>query len=152
MDEDGFEAHYDVVLSGTGLVQSILSAALSKSGKKVLHLDKNDFYGGDYHATHTLTQFLALCSKRKEGGRSGHGEQPTSTSTSVVRESKGQGKEEKEEKDEEEEAGGVNEGTVSDESECLEDLCAAFEKRGKALYICIYVYLLCCTSPLTRTT
>ena len=120
MDEDGFEAHYDVVLSGTGLVQSILSAALSKSGKKVLHLDKNDYYGGDYHATHTLSQFLALCDKRKEGIRHDSG-----SATEVGEEEKEGTGETKEKKTESEESNEL------DESECLADICAAFEKRGE---------------------
>ncbi|MCJ1475542.1 Rab proteins geranylgeranyltransferase component A [Lambiella insularis] len=37
---------WDVVISGTGLPQSLLALALSRSGKKVLHVDRNDFYGG----------------------------------------------------------------------------------------------------------
>ncbi|KAK4695870.1 hypothetical protein P7C71_g1955, partial [Lecanoromycetidae sp. Uapishka_2] len=37
---------WDVVLSGTGLPQSLLALALSRSGKKILHIDKNDYYGG----------------------------------------------------------------------------------------------------------
>lgn len=38
--ESEFEAYYDVVIEGTGLIQSIVSSALCKSGKKILHLDK----------------------------------------------------------------------------------------------------------------
>ncbi|KAI4092833.1 MAG: hypothetical protein LQ344_003198 [Seirophora lacunosa] len=37
---------WDVLLSGTGLPQSLLALALSRSGKKVLHIDYNDYYGG----------------------------------------------------------------------------------------------------------
>ncbi|KAI4281800.1 MAG: hypothetical protein L6R38_003429 [Xanthoria sp. 2 TBL-2021] len=37
---------WDVMISGTGLPQSLLALALSRSGKKVLHLDQNDYYGG----------------------------------------------------------------------------------------------------------
>ncbi|KMU91784.1 hypothetical protein CIHG_09657 [Coccidioides immitis H538.4] len=37
---------WDVLISGTGLPQSLLALALSRSGKKVLHIDKNDYYGG----------------------------------------------------------------------------------------------------------
>ncbi|KAL8672711.1 MAG: hypothetical protein Q9168_002836 [Polycauliona sp. 1 TL-2023] len=37
---------WDVLISGTGLPQSLLALALSRSGKKVLHLDQDDFYGG----------------------------------------------------------------------------------------------------------
>ncbi|KAI9737939.1 MAG: Rab proteins geranylgeranyltransferase component A [Cirrosporium novae-zelandiae] len=42
---DGTE--WDVVISGTGLRQSLLALALSRSGQKVLHVDKNDYYGGN---------------------------------------------------------------------------------------------------------
>ncbi|KAG7412806.1 Rab proteins geranylgeranyltransferase component A [Fusarium oxysporum f. sp. rapae] len=37
---------WDVVISGTGLQQSLLALALSRSGKNILHVDPNDFYGG----------------------------------------------------------------------------------------------------------
>ncbi|KAM5439563.1 hypothetical protein MferCBS31731_004318 [Microsporum ferrugineum] len=37
---------WDVVISGTGLPQAFLALALSRSGKKILHIDKNDYYGG----------------------------------------------------------------------------------------------------------
>ncbi|KAI9804933.1 MAG: Rab proteins geranylgeranyltransferase component A [Piccolia ochrophora] len=40
------ETTWDVLISGTGLQQSLLALALSRSGKKILHVDKNDFYGG----------------------------------------------------------------------------------------------------------
>ena len=36
---------YDVIILGTGITQSLLSAALSRVGKKILHLDENIFYG-----------------------------------------------------------------------------------------------------------
>jgi Rab GDP dissociation inhibitor len=38
---------YDVVVCGTGLTESILSGLLSQEGKKVLHIDRNPFYGGE---------------------------------------------------------------------------------------------------------
>ncbi|KAH8695047.1 putative rab geranylgeranyl transferase escort protein [Talaromyces proteolyticus] len=37
---------WDVTISGTGLAQSLLALALSRSGKKILHVDKNTYYGG----------------------------------------------------------------------------------------------------------
>ncbi|EAW08892.1 putative Rab geranylgeranyl transferase escort protein [Aspergillus clavatus NRRL 1] len=40
------ETPWDVTISGTGLAQSLLALALSRSGKKVLHVDRNPFYGG----------------------------------------------------------------------------------------------------------
>ncbi|KAK4232240.1 putative rab proteins geranylgeranyltransferase component A [Podospora fimiseda] len=39
------DTFWDVVISGTGLQQSLLALALSRSNKKILHIDKNDYYG-----------------------------------------------------------------------------------------------------------
>jgi Rab proteins geranylgeranyltransferase component A len=44
-DEEGLRAHYDVIICGTGLVQSILASALSRAGRSVLHCDAADYYG-----------------------------------------------------------------------------------------------------------
>jgi len=41
------EDEYDAVVLGTGLTECILSGLLSVSGKKVLHIDRHDYYGGD---------------------------------------------------------------------------------------------------------
>ncbi|CAK9292956.1 unnamed protein product [Gordionus sp. m RMFG-2023] len=38
---------YDVIVLGTGLTECILSGLLSVAGKKVLHLDRNKYYGGE---------------------------------------------------------------------------------------------------------
>ncbi|KAI8995722.1 GDP dissociation inhibitor [Gaertneriomyces semiglobifer] len=38
---------YDVIVLGTGLTECILSGVLSVEGKKVLHMDRNDYYGGE---------------------------------------------------------------------------------------------------------
>lgn len=40
---------------GTGLTECILSGLLSVDGKKVLHMDRNDYYGGE-SASLNLTQ------------------------------------------------------------------------------------------------
>jgi Rab GDP dissociation inhibitor len=45
---------------GTGLTECILSGLLSVEGKKVLHMDRNDYYGGD-GASLNLTQ-VRFCS------------------------------------------------------------------------------------------
>ncbi|MCJ1284844.1 Rab proteins geranylgeranyltransferase component A [Xylographa opegraphella] len=37
---------WDVVISGTGLPQSLLALALSRSGKRIIHVDHNTYYGG----------------------------------------------------------------------------------------------------------
>jgi len=50
MDEE-----YDVIVLGTGLTECILSGLLSVEVKKVLHMDRNDYYGGD-SASLNLTQ------------------------------------------------------------------------------------------------
>lgn len=42
MDEE-----YDAIVLGTGLKECILSGMLSVSGKKVLHIDRNSYYGGE---------------------------------------------------------------------------------------------------------
>jgi Rab GDP dissociation inhibitor len=38
---------YDVIVLGTGLKECVLSGLLATKGKKVLHLDRNDYYGGE---------------------------------------------------------------------------------------------------------
>ncbi|KAF1333409.1 Rab proteins geranylgeranyltransferase component, partial [Globisporangium splendens] len=50
------ETEYDVILVGTGMVEAILAGALARVGKKVLHLDQNDYYGSNY-ASFPLKQF-----------------------------------------------------------------------------------------------
>jgi Rab GDP dissociation inhibitor len=38
---------YDVIILGTGLKECILSGVLSVEGKRVLHMDRNSYYGGE---------------------------------------------------------------------------------------------------------
>uniref|UniRef100_A0AAQ4QAT9 Rab GDP dissociation inhibitor n=1 Tax=Gasterosteus aculeatus aculeatus TaxID=481459 RepID=A0AAQ4QAT9_GASAC len=38
---------YDVIVLGTGLTECILSGIMSVKGKKVLHMDRNSYYGGE---------------------------------------------------------------------------------------------------------
>jgi hypothetical protein len=45
-DSGVMEDTYDVIVMGTGLTECILSGLLSVDGKKVLHIDRNDYYGG----------------------------------------------------------------------------------------------------------
>ena len=42
---------------GTGLTECILSSLLSMEGKKILHLDHNEYYGGE-SANLNLTQVI----------------------------------------------------------------------------------------------
>jgi len=41
------DEQYDCIVLGTGLTECILSGMLSVSGKKVLHMDRNKYYGGE---------------------------------------------------------------------------------------------------------
>jgi len=41
------DENYDAIVLGTGLKECILSGMLSVSGKKVLHIDRNKYYGGE---------------------------------------------------------------------------------------------------------
>eukprot|EP00475_Leptophrys_vorax_P041501 TRINITY_DN78254_c0_g1_i1.p1 TRINITY_DN78254_c0_g1~~TRINITY_DN78254_c0_g1_i1.p1 ORF type:complete len:449 (+),score=138.77 TRINITY_DN78254_c0_g1_i1:65-1411(+) len=41
------DQEYDVIIMGTGLKECILSGLLAVSGKKVLHIDRNHYYGGE---------------------------------------------------------------------------------------------------------
>eukprot|EP00798_Chlamydomonas_sp_ICE-L_P022391 gene22391-29500_t len=49
------DAEYDVIILGTGLKECTLSGLLSVSGLKVLHMDRNSYYGAD-SASLTLNQ------------------------------------------------------------------------------------------------
>ena len=60
---------YDVIICGTDLIQSILSSALSRAGKKVLHCDGNDWYGGFdavLYGGSTLELFIEGCKQQQE--------------------------------------------------------------------------------------
>ncbi|WVQ74521.1 hypothetical protein IAR50_004122 [Cryptococcus sp. DSM 104548] len=56
---------YDVVVIGTGVSQSIAAAALAKAGKSVLHLDPNDYYGGE-QASLTLDELSEWVKRQTE--------------------------------------------------------------------------------------
>ncbi|XP_064112420.1 rab proteins geranylgeranyltransferase component A-like isoform X1 [Macrobrachium nipponense] len=59
---------YDVIVVGTGLVECIVAAASARIGKKVLHIDRNDYYGGQW-ASFTLQgmeQWVADITTTKE--------------------------------------------------------------------------------------
>ncbi|KOS14955.1 hypothetical protein Malapachy_0956 [Malassezia pachydermatis] len=54
-DDSNDTDHFDVLVLGTGVTEAVLSAALSRAGKKVLHVDPNMYYGSDW-ASLTLTE------------------------------------------------------------------------------------------------
>lgn len=50
---------YDAIVLGTGLKECILSGMLSVSGKKVLHVDRNKYYGGESASITPLDELFA---------------------------------------------------------------------------------------------
>ncbi|KAI6332024.1 Rab GDP dissociation inhibitor alpha [Pyricularia oryzae] len=60
---------YDVIVLGTGLTECILSGVLSVKGKKVLHIDRNDHYGGEAASLNLQALF-------KKYGNYNSGEEP----------------------------------------------------------------------------
>lgn len=64
-DEEGLLLEYDVILCGTGLVQSILASALTRTGKTVLHCDGNDHYG-ELDTVWTFDYLKELFDKKEE--------------------------------------------------------------------------------------
>jgi len=45
-----------VIVLGTGLTECILSGLLSVAGKKVLHMDRNQYYGGESASLNLVRQ------------------------------------------------------------------------------------------------
>jgi Rab GDP dissociation inhibitor len=52
------DQEYDVIVMGTGLKECILSGLMSVHEKKVLHVDRNSYYGGE-SASLNLEQLYA---------------------------------------------------------------------------------------------
>ncbi|XP_066918385.1 rab proteins geranylgeranyltransferase component A 1-like [Clytia hemisphaerica] len=48
MEGDKLPDSFDVVIIGTGLGEAIVAASLSRIGKSVLHIDRNDYYGSHW--------------------------------------------------------------------------------------------------------
>ncbi|CAF1478165.1 unnamed protein product [Rotaria magnacalcarata] len=45
---DGLPSEYDIIVVGTGIVESILASACARIGKTVLHVDTNEYYGSEW--------------------------------------------------------------------------------------------------------
>lgn len=56
--------HFDVLVIGTGVTESVLSAALSRAGKRVLHIDTNAYYGAEWTSL-TLSELSQWAAKSK---------------------------------------------------------------------------------------
>lgn len=68
MDEE-----YDAIVLGTGLKECILSGMLSVSGKKVLHIDRNKYYGGESASITPLEELFERFGADKPGEAFGRG-------------------------------------------------------------------------------
>ncbi|VDN02040.1 unnamed protein product [Thelazia callipaeda] len=60
--------YFDVVILGTGLPECIIAAACARSGLSVLHLDRNDYYGGLWASFNLQQIHHWLENESKEGG------------------------------------------------------------------------------------
>lgn len=45
---DDLPSEFDVIVIGTGLAESVVSAAVARNGHSVLHIDPRDYYGGKW--------------------------------------------------------------------------------------------------------
>lgn len=68
MDEE-----YDAIVLGTGLKECILSGMLSVSGKKVLHIDRNKYYGGESASITPLEDLFSRFGVQLPEGKYGRG-------------------------------------------------------------------------------
>ncbi|XP_073293617.1 rab escort protein 1-like isoform X2 [Primulina huaijiensis] len=59
---------FDLIITGTGLPESIIAAAASAAGKTVLHLDTNPFYGAHY-ASLPLNDFVTFLQSHSKPSR-----------------------------------------------------------------------------------
>ncbi|KAL7948391.1 GDP dissociation inhibitor [Trichoderma barbatum] len=64
------DTKWDVVISGTGLQQSLLALALSRSGKNILHVDPNEYYG-EAEAVLSLNEVDEWAASRQSGDGDG---------------------------------------------------------------------------------
>ena len=64
-----FAEEWDVVVMGTGMKECLLSGLLSVAGKKVLHLDRNGYYGGASASLDIRQLFEKFAGDAKPGAR-----------------------------------------------------------------------------------
>lgn len=64
LDLSLLQGEFDCIILGTGLIECTLSGVLSKEGKRVLILDRNDYYGGGC-ASLSLSQLFEKYDKKR---------------------------------------------------------------------------------------
>ncbi|KAK0528301.1 hypothetical protein OC835_004719 [Tilletia horrida] len=70
------KTHFDAIITGTGLTESILAAALASAGHSVLHVDTNGWYGSAW-ASLSLRELIQWARNRPQESGSGAAEQGT---------------------------------------------------------------------------
>ncbi|XP_039726135.1 rab proteins geranylgeranyltransferase component A 1 isoform X1 [Pteropus medius] len=64
---DNLPSEFDVIVIGTGLPESIIAAACSRSGQRVLHVDSRNYYGGNW-ASFSFSGLLSWLKEYQENG------------------------------------------------------------------------------------
>ncbi|XP_066501979.1 rab proteins geranylgeranyltransferase component A 1 [Hoplias malabaricus] len=64
MAADNLPSEFDVVILGTGLTESVIAAACSRVGQRVLHLDRRNYYAGNW-ASFTFNGLLSWIDEYK---------------------------------------------------------------------------------------
>ncbi|XP_072518858.1 rab proteins geranylgeranyltransferase component A 1 [Salminus brasiliensis] len=64
MAADNLPSEFDVVIVGTGLSESVIAAACSRVGQRVLHLDRRNYYAGNW-ASFTFNGLLSWIDEYK---------------------------------------------------------------------------------------
>ncbi|XP_025891752.1 rab proteins geranylgeranyltransferase component A 1 isoform X1 [Nothoprocta perdicaria] len=62
---DNLPTEFDVVVVGTGLPESIIAAACSRSGQRVLHVDSKNYYGGNW-ASFSFSGLLSWIKEKQQ--------------------------------------------------------------------------------------
>ncbi len=65
------DGEYDAIVMGTGLTECIISGLLSVQGKRVLHVDRNNYYGADT-ASLSLANLFEKFRQTEPGAHLGH--------------------------------------------------------------------------------
>jgi Rab GDP dissociation inhibitor len=66
------DGEYDAIIMGTGLTECIISGLLSVNGKRVLHVDRNNYYGADTASLSLLNLFQKFRGEATPGANLGH--------------------------------------------------------------------------------
>ncbi|XP_055980075.1 rab proteins geranylgeranyltransferase component A 1 [Sorex fumeus] len=68
---DNLPSEFDVIVIGTGLPESIVAAACSRSGQRVLHVDSRSYYGGNW-ASFSFSGLLSWLKEYQENNDPGN--------------------------------------------------------------------------------